>query len=132
MKYLSWLGWFLFLISCACEGYFFIVDYKKPISMEEERDAVKIIYMLEKEHPNTNIKNINLGGNFPVTGLFQKLIEMEHPNANLNNVKSVFYEVETDTSLYHYVTLFEVNYNLFQEEVGEKLLTGQNHFFGLE
>ena len=60
MKYFRWLGWFLFIISCVCEGYFFLVDYKKPISMGNQVDATKITYILEKEHPNKKIKNIHI------------------------------------------------------------------------
>jgi hypothetical protein len=131
MKYLPWLGWVLFLISCVCEGYFFIVDYKKPITMKNEVDSVKISYMIEKEHENKNIKEIRLGGDFPVTGLLEDVIKLKSPDANLDKVKSVFYAVETDTTLEHYVTLFEVEYDLFNEKVGKKLITCRNYFFGL-
>lgn len=131
MKYLPWLGWMLFLISCVCEGYFFIVDYKKPITMKNEIDSVKISYMIEKEHENKNIKEIRLGGDFPVTGLLEDVIKLESPDANLDKVKSVFYAVETDTTLEHYVTLFEVEHDLFNEKVGKKLITCRNYFFGL-
>lgn len=131
MKWYYWIGWILFILSCIGDGYFFIVDYKKPISLDNEADAAKIMYVLQEEHDGCVIKDIHLGGNFPITGLFKDLIEYHHPNSNIESVKSVSYVVETDTTTYHYVSLFEVEHNLFKEQVGKKLLTGRNYFFGL-
>lgn len=131
MKWYHWLGWILLLLSSVFDGYYFVVTYKKEISLENETDSCKIMYMVQDEHKDAIIKNIRLGGNFPVTGLFKELIEEHHPNSNINNVKSVFYEVETDTTLYHYVTLFEIENNFMREDIGNKLLTGRNYFFGL-
>lgn len=132
MKWYHWLGWGLFIISCFSDGYWFLTKYHKPISMDDEKDAVKITYMLQEEHKDAIIKDIRIGGNFPVSNLCKELILMKKPNANLNQVKSVFYEVETDTTLYHYVTLFEIEYNLLNETVGQKLLSSRNYFFGFE
>lgn len=131
MKWYFWIGWFLFLISSMFDGHYFLTKYKKEISLDNEQDAIKIYYFLREEHKDANIMNVRLGGNFPVTGLFKDLIETRHPNADINSVKSVFYEVETDTTLYHYVTLFEIKNSFMKEEIGEKLLTGRNYFFGL-
>lgn len=131
MKWYHWLGWIILLLSSIFDGYYFMVTYKKEISLENEADSCKITYMVQKEHGDATIKNMRLGGNFPVTGFFKELIEKNHPNSNINNVKSVFYEVETDTTLYHYVTLFEIEYDFMRENVGNKLLTGRNYFFGL-
>jgi hypothetical protein len=131
MKWYHWLGWGLFILSCISDGYWFLTKYQKPISMDDEKDAIKITYMLQEEHKDAIIKDIRIGGIFPVTGLFKDLILMKKPNANLNKVSSIFYEVETDTTLYHYVTLFEITDGCLEEKVGEKLLTGRNYFFGL-
>lgn len=131
MKWYHWLGWAFFIISCLCEGYFFLVDYKKPISLDDEEDAAKIMFCLQEEHGDAVIKDIRLGGNFPITGLFKELIERNHPSSDINHVKGVYYEVETDTTLYHYVTLFEIENDLLNENIGKKLLTGRNYFFGL-
>lgn len=132
MKWYHWIGWGLFLLSCIFEGYFFMVSYKKPISMESEIDSVKITHFLQEEHNNSIVKNIRIGGKFPVTGLFKDLVLLKKPDVNIENIKSVFYEVETDTSTYHYVTLFDVEHKFMREEVGEILLTGRNYFLGLE
>ena len=131
MKWYHWLGWIILLLSTIFDGYYFMVTYKKEISLKNEADSCKIMYMVQKEHNDAVIKNMRLGGNFPVTGLFKELIKKHHPNSDINNVKSVFYEVETDTTLYHYVTLFEIENNFMREDVGNKLLTGRNYFFGL-
>ena len=131
MKWYHWIGWVLFILSCVSDGYWFLTKYHEPISMDDEKDAIKITYMLQEEHKDDVIKDIRIGGNFPVTGLFKDLVLMKKPNANLNKVKSVFYEVETDTTLYHYVTLFEITDGFLEENVGDKLLTGRNYFFGL-
>jgi hypothetical protein len=131
MKWYHWLGWLVFALSCIFDGYFFLTKYKKPISLSDEKDAVKISYMLQEEHGDAYIKDIRIGGNFPVTGLFEDLISLRYPNANLKQVKSIFYVVETDTTLTHYVTLFEIHDGFLEELVGKKLLTGKNYFFGL-
>ena len=44
-------------------------------------------------------------------------------------IKSVFYEVETDSTLNYYVTLFEVKNSLLNENVGKKILTCKTDFF---
>lgn len=131
MKWYHWIGWCLFILSCISDGYWFYTNYKKPITMEDEVDVVKITYMLQEEHKDAIIKDMRIGGDFSVTGLFKELIIMRKPDVNLNKVKSVFYEVETDTTLYHYVTLFEITDGFLEENVGDKLLTGRNYFFGL-
>ena len=94
-----------------------MVSYKKPISMESEIDSIKITHFLQEEHNNSIVKNIRIGGKFPVTGLFKDLVLLKKPDVNIENIKSVFYEVETDTSTYHYVTLFDVEHKFMREEV---------------
>ena len=129
MKWYGWIGWALFVISTICDGYWFITEYKEQISMKDKEDATKIINMLQNEHEGMVIKDIQVGGIFPVTGFMKELALMKNPNAKLNKIKSVFYEVESKNELHHYVTLFEVKYSFLDEKVGEKILTCKNDFF---
>ena len=43
MKWYHWLGWGLFILSCISDGYWFLTKYHESISMDDEKDAIKII-----------------------------------------------------------------------------------------
>lgn len=125
------IGWLLFVITFMFGLISWLFFYKTPISLDDEGDVAKIMYFLQEEHGDANVKDVRLGGKFPITGLFKDLIEMKYPQTPIEHAKSVSYVVETDTTLYHYVTLFEIKQGLTSEEIGRKLITGRNYFFGM-
>lgn len=129
MKWYYWIGWVLFTLSCVCDGYWFITKYHDPISMEDKQDSEKIFSMIKEEHEGAKINDIQVGGFFPVTGFMKELVLLKDSNTDLNKIKSVFYEVETDSTLNYYVTLFVVENSLLNENVGDKILTCKTDFF---
>jgi hypothetical protein len=132
MKWYYWIGWVLFALSCVCDGYWLITEYHDPVSMRDKQDSVKIVNMIQEEHKGAEINDIQVSGFFPLTGFLRELALTKNENVALDKVKSVFYEVETDSTLNHYVTLFEVKNSFLNEEVGDKVFTCETDFFEYE
>lgn len=104
----------------------FLIFYKSPISLDDEKDKVAIINLIKEQHPEYQITNVNLCEEvalYPITfdTIYTKSAQIENEDDIFWYTRVVNYDVIIKSDTVNHELIFEVTEKFLREEVGQFL-----------
>ena len=113
---------------CTLIGGFisFLVYYKTPVSLNDEKDSTAIFNLIQEQHPACEILNVELCDTitlYPVTfdSIYKKSNQINDEEDVFWYTKSVDYNVVSENDTMAYRLVFEITEKFLHNEVGQYL-----------
>lgn len=113
---------------CMVVGGFitFLVCFKTPISLDNTKDRIAITTLIQEQHPNTDVRDINLCDDvilYPITfdNIYSKSDRINCEEDIYWNTRAVDYTIIKEDTI-QYRMIFEIQPKLLHNEIGQSLV----------
>lgn len=108
--------------------FVFLVEYKAPIELSNEKDNLAITKMLKEQHGSVEVKNITLLQHTIYPEYVDSIAKLTHLSNDGDVIMlytdNVAYDIVSEDSVVEsWITIFEVEHKFLRQKVGNHLIT---------